>query len=677
MFLEQPVEKLPGTSIVTIKKLKSLDLLTFDQLINYFPSRHEDFSIVSPIASLQDGEKVTISGTITAAKNDYVRRRLTIQRVSIADDTGSISATWYNQPFLIRMFMPQLNLNISGEVKFKGRLNILPKEYEVLKNPGQPTIHTSRIVPIYPEKRGLSSRTLREKIYYVLGQLDEKILPELLPVGFLKKHQLIDTATAYKNYHFPASSQLLKQSKRRLAFDELFIIQLSARLVREHWEREKVGNVLEVEKNRDRINEFIKKLPFTLTNGQKKVIKEIEEDLGKTHPMNRFLQGDVGSGKTVVAAVGAYISYLNGFQTLFMAPTEILAQQHFKTLSMLFANTSVEIGLQTSSSKDKKNADIIVGTQALITKSQSFKRAGFVVIDEQHRFGVRQRAILKEKGLNPHLLSMTATPIPRTVALTLYGELDFSVLDEMPKGRVPVKTFLVPNVKRADGYQWIQKKINEDKSQVFIICPLIEESEVETVKTAKAATKEYEHLKKNVFPKLKVGLIHGKLKSKEKDAAMDAFKKHEYDILVATSVVEVGIDVPNATIMLIEGAERYGLAQLHQLRGRVGRGSKQSYCFVFTESNTPQVLDRLSYFAQNNHGQKLAEYDLARRGPGDLYGIRQHGHDSLMVASFSDYLLIEETKKAVEEFRKSYSLKDYQSLKKRVDAFQVHQIAKD
>ena len=679
MLLEQPIEKLPATSVVTIKRLKGLGINTYSDLISYFPSRHENFTRLSNISSLQEGEKVTIKGKVMTAKNDYIRRGLTIQRITVSDETGTIAVTWYNQPFLIRLLSPESYVSISGEVKLKGRLSIAPKEYEVLKDPQQETLHTGKLIPIYPEKRGLSSRTLRDKIYRVLTQLNQTIeeMEEIFPASILKKYNLSEESRAYKNIHFPKSLDYLKKAKDRLSFDELFIIQLSTKLVKLKWEKEKVGNILHVQKFKTKVDTFIKHLPFSLTEGQRKVTSEILKDLERINPMNRFLQGDVGSGKTVVAAIGGYVSYLNGFQTLFMAPTEILATQHYETLSKLFKNTKLQIGLQTSNKKERADADIVVGTQALIAKSKSFKKVGFVVIDEQHRFGVKQRAVLKEKGLNPHLLSMTATPIPRTIALTLYGELDLSVLDEMPKGRIPIRTHLVPNAKRADGYQWIQKKIVEEKSQVFIICPLIEESEVETAKSAKAAVKEYEHLKKNVFPKLRLGLIHGKLKSKEKDAIMLAFKKGEYDILVATSVVEVGIDVPNATIMLIEGAERYGLAQLHQLRGRVGRGSKQSYCFVFTENNNPGVLDRLSFFTNHNKGQKLAEYDLQRRGPGDLYGVKQHGHDSLMIASFTDYLLIEKTKKAVEEFFKTYSLNDYKALKKRVDVFQVHQIAKD
>src|SRR3989338_677120 len=679
MFLPQKIESLPATSVLTIKRLKSLGIQTYWDLLNYFPSRHEDYSAISPIGKVQEGEKVTIKGRILTVKNNYVRKRLTIQHITVSDGTGTITVTWFNQPFLLRLFNPEAHISISGIIKKHVKLIIEPKEYEILKNADQDTVHTGKIIPIYPAKRGLSSRTIRDKIFSVSSVLKEKRGNdfEILPETIVKKHRLIDESLAYKNIHFPKSNVELEQAKKRLAFDELFIIQLSAKLVRLHWEKEKVGNLLSVKKYQKKIDEFVSSLSFTLTAGQKKVIKEILTDLGKKHPMNRFLQGDVGSGKTVVAAIGSLVSYLNGFQTLFMAPTEILAGQHYKTLLSLFKNTPVKIGLQTASKKFRKDADIVIGTHALLTKSVNFKKVGFVVIDEQHRFGVRQRAILKEKGSNPHLLSMTATPIPRTVALTLYGELDLSHLDEMPQGRVPIKTYLVPNQKRFDGYKWILEKVKKERAQVFVICPLIEESIVETLQSVRAATKEYEHLKKNVFPALRLGLIHGRMKSKEKDEAMNKFKEHQYDILVATSVVEVGIDIPGATIMLIEGAERYGLAQLHQLRGRVGRSDKQSYCLVFTDSNDPARLDRLSFFAKNINGQKLAEYDFKRRGPGNLYGVEQHGYDSLSVASFADYALINETKEAVTGFMKTYSLEKLPALKDRVDLFQVHLIAQD
>jgi ATP-dependent DNA helicase RecG len=490
---------------------------------------------------------------------------------------------------------------------------------------------------------------------------------------------------AYSNIHFPENKTLAKESQKRLAFDELFIIQLSAALVKKEWEKEKVGHQFKIDKTiTEKINTFINKLPFQLTSAQNRAVKEILDDLSKNKPMNRFLQGDVGSGKTVVAAIACYLAYLNGYQSLFMAPTEILAKQHFQTLSMLFKDYSLKIGLQTKSEKinNKRNNspisdfNIIIGTHALLNEKLQFNQVGLVIIDEQHRFGVRQRAMLKEKGINPHLLTMTATPIPRTVALVLYGELDISYLDEMPKGRLPVKTYLIPQEKRADAYSWIKKQIKEKNESVFIVCPLIEESNVETMKSVKAAKKEFENLKE-IFSEFKLGLLHGKLKTKEKNKVLEDFRSDKIKILVTTPVVEVGIDIPQATIMIIEAAERFGLAQLHQLRGRVGRSDKQSYCFLFTNSKSAKITERLTFFAKNNLGIKLAEYDLQTRGPGEVYGEKQHGFIDLKIASFTDYHLISQTKKAVDYFLNHYHPSHFPSLLKRIDEYQIKQITRD
>lgn len=676
MFLETPIQSLPSTRPITIKKLSSLGIRTYFDLLRYVPFRYEDYSLISPIARIQEGEKVTIRGTVESAKNQYTRRRLTIQRVILADESGSIPVVWFNQPYIIRLFPVGAQVALSGSKK---KDSFEPKEYEIIKSPDQISMHTGKLVPVYLAKKGLSARTIREKVFYVLTELlktGEKI-PEMLPPELVKRYNLASEDMAFKTIHQPLSTEDEMRARERLSFDEFFTIQLSAYLVRKNWEKEKVGNILHVDRYKKEINEFVKTLPFALTDAQIRAKDVILTDLGKPHPMNRFLQGDVGSGKTVIAAIAAYASYLNGFRTLVMAPTEILTMQHFATLEKLFKNTTVSVGLQTGSQKKSGTADIIVGTHALVSKKANFADVGLVVVDEQHRFGVRQRGTLKEKGQHPHLLSMTATPIPRTVALTLYGELDMTVLNEMPKGRIPIKSYLTPDQKRADGYSWIFKKVTQEGAQVFVICPLIEESTVETMKSVKAVTKEYEYLQKDVFPTLKVGLIHGKLKAAEKNTVMEDFKNKKYDILVSTSVVEVGIDIPSATVIVIEGAERYGLAQLHQLRGRVGRGDTQSYCLVFTESNNPQVLERLSFFCKTTSGADLAEYDLVHRGAGDLYGTRQSGDDTLQIASFSDFELIERSKKAVEEFIEKYRLSEYPRLHDRIKELQIHQIAKD
>lgn len=691
-FLETGIECLPSTSALTIRRLKSLNLKTYWDLINYFPFRYENFSLISSIEKLQEGEKVTVKGQIIDIKNEYTKKGFNIQKAILYDKTGKIELVWYNQPYLVRLIKPGDYLSVAGEVKkYLYSYIIQPEEYEILENLASPTIHTGRIIPVYPEKRGLSSRTIREKVWYVLNNLERQLiasLQEILPPEIISYNNLIDECFAYQNIHFPKDLQSAKLARQRLAFDEIFTIQLSSQLIKKDWKREKVTYPFQISIFKKEINKFVNHLPFKLTDAQKRCIGEILTDLAKASPMNRLLQGDVGSGKTVVAAIASYLASLNGFKTLFMAPTEILAFQHFKTLKNLFdfpslsnQKKTINICLYTSSSKPKieelKKADIIIGTHALITKKAVFEKVGLVIIDEQHKFGVVQRVMLKQKGTNPHLLTMTATPIPRTVALTLYGELDLSVIDEMPKGRIQTKTFLIPKEKRAAAYQWIKKQIRENKTQVFIVCPLIEESEVETMKSIKAAKKEFDFLRKEIFSRFKLGLLHGKMKSKEKEEIMKKFAHHEIDILVCTPVVEVGVDVPNATIIIIEGAERFGLAQLHQLRGRVGRGEKQSYCFLFSEKMDENILKRLTMFTKINNGFLLAEYDLKIRGTGEIYGTKQHGFINLKIASLSDFDLIEKAKKAVDYFLNHYRIDDFLQLKKRIENYRIRVISRD
>ncbi len=621
---------------------------------------------------------MTVIGEVESAKTSYVRRKLNIQKVKLKDETGELEISWYNQPYLIKLFQKAPSLAVSGLVKKDfNRLSLEPKEYEVLKNKSDKKVHTGKLIAIYPEKRGLSSRTIRDKISLVLETIDK--IPDFLPPKLVSENGLITETDAYFFIHSSVDTNHFEKARRRLSFDELFTIQLSSLLVRKSWQKETVGHTFEVGKFKQKLDGLIKKLPFKLTGSQSKAISDILKDLSSTHPMNRFLQGDVGSGKTVVSAVAAYLSFLNGFQTLFMAPTEILAQQHFRTISSLLKPLNLAISLQTASSKNKNldSYDVVIGTHALLSEKLNFTKVGFVVIDEQHKFGVRQRAILKEKGITPHLLTMTATPIPRTVALTLFGELSISVIDEIPKGRIPIKTHIIPKSKRNDMYDWIRKKIKEEDVQVFIVCPLIEESEKETMRSVKAAKKEYDFLARKVFPELKIGLLHGRQKSKEKERIMTDFKDNKYQILVCTSVVEVGIDISNAAVMVIEGAERYGLAQLHQLRGRVGRGSKQSFCLLFCEKITAPSLKRLKFFSQNLNGAKLAKFDLQQRGSGEIYGTRQHGVFELKIADLSDYKLLEKSSRAVIGFDREYRLDDFPILKEKIDAYSVGRIARD
>lgn len=687
MKLTDVIDTLPRTSPVTIKKLKSLGINTYQELLEYFPNRYENFSTYSLIKDLQEGETVTVIGKILECKNVFTRKGITIQKALIEDSTGKLELTWYNQPYLTRLFRVGEYLSAAGLVKrFMQTFSLDAQEYEVLKNPNDVTIHTKRFVPIYPEKNGVSSKTIREKIFRALQAFEKDVEEsefEWLPSEILSYNKLISEKEAFKNIHFPIDIPLANLARQRLSFDELFTIQLSAAIIREEWKKEAVTNPLIID---DKINanlqKFIEKLPFALTNAQQKVLEEILTDLRKTSPMNRFLQGDVGSGKTVVAAIACYLTHLNGYQSLIMAPTEILAQQHYKTISSLLESYDIRVGLHTGSKKISKkfstdDFNVFVGTHALISEKLKFGKVGFIVIDEQHRFGVGQRSLLKKKGVNPHLLTMTATPIPRTVALTLYGELDLSVIDEMPYGRQPIKTYVAAKHKRESAYQWIIKQIKEHQSQAYVICPLIEESEHETMNSVRAAKKEYEFLKEKVFKELNVGLLHGKMKSSEKEGFMTEFKNKKYDVLVSTSVVEVGIDVPNATIMLIEGAERYGLAQLHQLRGRVGRGSMQSYCLLFTSDSQPETSSRLKYFADNISGLAIAEYDFRLRGPGEVFGMRQHGYADLKLADLTNVKLLESVKNAVKYFTNSCNLDKFVKVKERVEELRVHQISRD
>jgi ATP-dependent DNA helicase RecG len=685
---EVPIEELPSTRPQTIKKLKALGISTLLDMLKYTPFRYEDYTRIVPIKDLKEGETVTVQGKILKFTPVSTRTRLTMQKARIADSSGELEITWFNQPYLLNILRSGMTISIAGNVKlFGNKLTLDPKEYEILQNLDQPLRHTGRLVPVYSTTHGLSTKLVREKMALLFEKyLDEEYLEnmEFLPEQIIEKFKLLPEGKAYDEMHFPATLAEAERARDRLAFDELFTVQLTSIMVKDQWKKDTVGNAFKLsgKKNGQALAEFITKLPFELTGAQKNVTDYILNDLEKTTPMNRFVQGDVGSGKTVVAAIATYAAHINNFQTIIMAPTEILAQQHFNTISKLLEQYNMRVGLHTRSHKLIKKPqqldeyDVIIGTHALLTEKISFKKVGLVVIDEQHRFGVAQRAALKAKGYNPHLLTMTATPIPRTVALTLYGELDLSVIDEMPKGRLPIKSAIVPDVKREKAYAWINDQIRDHGIQVFVICPLIEESETESMTSVKAATKEYEYLKKTVFKDKRVILIHGKMKAAEKDQVMADFKAKKFDILVSTSVVEVGIDIPNATIMIIEGAERYGLAQLHQLRGRVGRGDKQSYCFLFTTNNGQQYSKRLKYFAQTTNGMHLAEYDMQNRGVGEVYGTKQSGMDELQYADLTNLPLIESTKKAAELFFESYRLDKYPELARRIDQ-RTHRIAKD
>ncbi len=670
MKLSDGIEKLPLVGPTYAKRLEKLEIATIEDLIFHFPFRYDDFSLISSISRVQPGETITVRGVVEKMTNEYTRHGKKIQKATIVDKTGKIEATWFNQPFLAKTIKVGEEYQFSGKVQFFGRQKTLASpEYEMAKSE---TLHTGRLVPVYNETYGLSSKWLRSRIKKALLLFGEQI-EEFLPEEMVKKEGLMAEKEAVFQIHFPANKMLAEKAKERLAFDELFLIQLSALERKKEWQKKTLGHPLVVDQ--EKVLGFLGSLPFTLTGAQKRCLKEILADLVKGQPMNRLLQGDVGSGKTVVAAAAAYVAFLNGFQTLLMAPTEILANQHYLTLKTLLTPLAVPVELVTGSHKSSpKSAGVTVGTHALLHQQFDATKVGLVIVDEQHRFGVEQRALLAQKGQAPHFLTMTATPIPRTIALTFFGDLDLSVIDELPEGRLKVKTWVVPKEKRQSAYKWIHDRIKDTPEQAFIICPLIEESE--TLTSVKAVTKEFSLLSQVIFPDLRLGLLHGRLKAKEKETILKSFTEGKLDILVATPVVEVGIDIPNATIMLIEGADRFGLAQLHQLRGRVGRSHLQSFCFLFTENENPLVIQRLKALETTFLGRELAEIDLKLRGPGEIYGTRQHGFPDLRVASFSDLSLIQKTRQAA-ELVLGHWLKDSQRravLKRRLERYKIEAV---
>lgn len=678
--LNTSVKNIPGIGPNYQKLLKSLGIKKVIDFLFYFPRRYDDFSIISSINQVkEEGQIVTIKGKVWQIKNQRSKiKRKIITLANIVDETGAIEAIWFNQPFLTKIIKNNEEIILSGKVKKSGYKFILQNPvYELLNSQKSETIHSGRIVPVYNEIEGLTSRWLRLKIKFLLPLIEQ--IKDYLPQEIIRNYNLVSLPRAIYQIHFPDSYQDLKRARYRLAFDELFLIQLSNLQQKLAWQNNKA---YPFKINLELIKNYVKNLPFSLTNAQKKASWEILKDLEKEIPMNRLLEGDVGSGKTVVASLAILTVIKNGFQVAYMAPTEILARQHFQTLQNLFKKFSFKITLLLGSlsSKEKKESlsqiklgksDLIIGTHALIQESITFPKLGLVIIDEQHRFGVEQRAILRKKNkakFYPHFLTMTATPIPRTLALAIYGDLDLSIIDEMPPGRQKIITKIVRPFEREKVYEFIKKEILASH-QVFVICPLIEDSDYLGVKSVK---KEYEKLSQKIFPQFKIALLHGRMKGQEKEKTMEDFKNGLIDILISTSVVEVGIDVPNATVMMIEGAERFGLAQLHQFRGRVGRGEKQSYCFLFTENPSGNTFKRLYALVKCENGFELAEKDLAIRGPGEIYGLRQHGIPDLKMASLQDILLIKKARQAAEDIlKKDEELKNYPLLVQEINKFKI------
>ncbi len=658
-----------------LEKLKLMGISTVQDFLLYFPRAYNDTTNFTPISEIRTDQVNVVKGRIKSLFNIRSRTGKRITRGIFSDDSGSIEVVWFNQPHLSKFLPRNKEIILMGKAKFAlGKISLQSPSYEIIK-PYEEQVHSGRIVPVYHETEGISSKWIREKLKPLIDNWASHF-EESLPREIIAEHGFIPYREAITNAHFPENDEMLKKARERLAFDELFFLQLKVLQQKWHWQniQDREQKILATDSKT--INDFLKKLPFELTNAQKRVTKEILEDLKKPYPMTRLIQGDVGSGKTIVAAIAALNTVKAGYQVALMAPTEILAKQHYKTFIQHLAGFGLNIQFIAGSTAKKqkeevirqlktKSADVIIGTHALIQEGIVFNKLGLAIIDEQHRFGVKQREILKNQN-SPHLLSMTATPIPRTLAITVYGDQDLSIIDEMPPGRQEIITRIVPEKKRIDAYRWIEDQIKKGR-QAFVICPLIDESDFLGVKSV---TKEYEFLKRDIFPNLNIGLLHGKLKQEEKDQIMADFKDNKINVLVSTSVIEVGIDVPNATIMLIEDAQRFGLAQLHQFRGRVGRGEHQSYCFLFTDALSEEGKRRLQAMEKHSSGFKLAEIDLEIRGPGEVYGIRQSGIPDLKMASLTDSKSIEKARKSAEKIIKlDPLLKTFPKLAEKVAKF--------
>jgi len=706
MDLSSPIEKVPRVGQVLQKRFRKLGIKTVKDLIYHFPQRYEDFSNFSKIASLTAKTNVSIKGKILEIKSSLAwRKRMTLTKAVVGDKSGAVKIVWFGKPYIID------NLQTGNEVIMAGRVS-QGKEGLYLNNPSYEKILEEKsffkskvagLMPIYPETEKLSSKWLRGIIRQVLA-ISKNDLQEILPESFLKEFNLLPLPKAIWQIHFPDSLELAEKSRKRFALEELFLIETFVLKERIKLLQTKASPIL---MDVPLIKRFVESLPFKLTNAQRKSAWQILKDLEKSHPTNRLLEGEVGSGKTVVAAIAALNCAKAGFQVAMMAPTEILTKQHFKEVAQMLFKFKLTIALLTGKEDKimakklkgemieasrrkilekclKGEIDILIGTHALIQDKVKFKNLGLVIIDEQHRFGVEQRAKLlkegKEKDLPiPHLLSMTATPIPRSLALTIYGDLDLSIIDELPEGRRKIITKVVPPKGRQKVYDFLRNQIDLER-QAFIICPRIEKKEPFQKRIdrrqsgwedVKAVSQEKERLSKEIFPDLKVAMLHGRMKPKEKEKIMRDLKFNKINVLVATSVIEVGIDIPNASVMVIESADRFGLAQLHQLRGRVGRSSHQSYCFLFTDSPAQKTKQRLEAILKSEDGFELAEKDLEIRGPGEFGGKRQWGIPDLAMTSLKDFALVEKVKQSAKAIlEKDPHLKKQPLLKQRLKRFQ-------
>jgi ATP-dependent DNA helicase RecG len=697
ILLSAELHEIHGIGPRFVMKLKKLGIITVKDLIWHFPRRYEDWRETSSIDDLEIGDSKTIKGVISEIESRRSwKRRMTIVEATITDETGSIKAVWFNQPYVKNILHEGVIASFAGKViedkKGKNSLHLSNPTYEILNGESFDdeieTKHTGRLVPIYPETKGLTSKGIRMLSQKILDNLEP--IKEFLPQEILRSHNFPQINVALRNIHFPDNLNDAEIAKERFAFEELFLIQLNNLYQKFSLSKENAP----VMDNAEIISDISKNLPFELTRSQKEALSEILIDLKKSEPMNRLLQGDVGSGKTIVAGLTAIVAAHNGYQSAIMAPTEILARQHYKTLAYLFPNFIEGIGLLVSKEARvsygenletdiKKPAilkkvsegkiKILVGTHALIEKGVIFKNLGLVVVDEQHRFGVKQRAALSgHTGLVPHFLSMSATPIPRTIMMTMFGDLNLSIISELPKGRKEIITKIIDPDNRNKAYAFIRGQVRRGR-QVFVVCPRIEPSEANPISSKwnsdleqleiKSVKEEYEKLEKIIFPDLKVAMLHGKMKSDEKAKTMSDFAGGKIDVLVSTSVIEVGVDVPNASIMMIEGSERFGLAQLYQFRGRVGRGQHQSFCFLFTESSSINTRDRLNSLITAKNGLELAEKDLRFRGPGEFMGKEQTGMPDIAMRALQKPELVKSSKDEAELIAKQgWEMKNYPDL---------------
>jgi len=714
MDFSTPVEKIPRVGPAFLKKLHRLGIKTAGQLLYHFPHRYEDFSNLIPISQVKIGGPFCFQGQITDIKNIRTfRKRMMLTQAALQDPTGKLKVMWFNQPYLANTLKKGTFVCLAGKISGKGKSIYLSNPaYEKLPDNFREIdfklSHTGRLIPVYPETEGLSSKWLRFIVKPLLLKLKDRI-PDFLPPKISKKYDFLAFQEAIWQIHFPDSLELAEKAKKRFGFEELFELSLFVQRERLKLAKEKA---LAISIDVDLMKEFTKSLPYELTNAQKKSSWQILKDLEKPRPMNRLLEGDVGSGKTVVAAMAALNVAKAGYQSAFLAPTEILAKQHFKTINEVLKKFKLNVGLITgkesySGSKKitrrellekvtNKKVDILIGTHAIIQDTTpktsektpiQFNNLALVIIDEQHRFGVEQRAKLcRQKSFIPHLLSMTATPIPRTLSLTVYGDLDLSIIDEMPKGRKKIITKIIQSKDKKATYEFIRRQVKKGR-QAFVICPRIEPAKTSAEDLGgqtlvldarnfswmdvKAVKQEYKKLSEEIFSDLKVEMLHGKMGSQEKEKTMQDFKDKKIDILVSTSVVEVGVDIPNATVMMIEGSEKFGLAQLHQFRGRVGRSDWQSYCFLFTDAPGIVYNRRLHALVNCQDGFELAEKDLAIRGPGDFAGQRQWGIPDLAMSSLSDTILVSKARNDAKEIlQEDPQLKKYPWLKMRLGEFQ-------